>query len=139
MVSVNDEIVSRFLIFFESLDVTARELETRCVLPQGAVSKARNNGKLSMVSVDKVLASYPRLSRAWMLSGVGSMYDGAAPSPVTPVSASAEVEDDKLYQALYERLLREKDERIAAKDEEIERLREEVERLRSESDNVKRA
>lgn len=66
--------IDRFLEYLRIKDISENKATVDCQLSQGLIYRAKSGrADIGNKAVEKILASYPDLSRVWLLTGEGSM------------------------------------------------------------------
>lgn len=78
---------ARIYKYLEHKGITAKEMETRASLSNGAVSKMGNGTRRS--TIDKLSNAFPDLNTVWLLTGEGDMLIGD--TPITNKGTSQQV------------------------------------------------
>ena len=88
-----ERVIDRFDKYLRIKGLNDNQVTISLGLSQGLIGKSRGEGRdLSSKSVNKILDSYPDLSRVWLLTGEGEMLTTEAPTIEKPKQESEENE-----------------------------------------------
>lgn len=117
--------IARLKQFIDFLDISVRKFEENCNLGNGRIQKCiRSNSAFGVDGLIKIAENYPQLNVDWLINGRGEMLF----SELQNVGNSRKISEHSVVKSfnesvknLYEKVINEKDERIAELNSRIEK------------------
>ncbi len=85
---MNPNINERLLLFFDSLNVSYRQVEKTLNFSNGTIGKLKKGVFVGSDKLEKISQTYKQLNPIWLLKGTGEMLIGKEPSVVAEPPAT---------------------------------------------------